>query len=333
MFDKYQNLLLQVNNIDLAFIYENQEHIFYHLLGYFPHVGKMYYSPFREDRHPGCRYIYDKGILYLIENTRFKSKLRWSCIDCLIELNNLTYKQALNYANKLLLKTFKPRSTTKRVYIPKMNLRPDIRFKWVKWDDNNNYFSKFGVSSDYMNKQPYYCTTEYWCSTRTDSILRKNRFGNKYCIAYLFKSGNVKLYFPDEEFRFYSNCKNSDLFGTHRTYDDKSAILITKSAKDELVFNYHTGMPTIALQQETLSRYEHMKESMKDVLAFIKDYKQIYIWFDADRTGITESKKLCLFLSNQGFICKNIIHDEKLGNDIAQLQLNNNLIKVWQSKK
>ncbi len=74
----------------------SQEQLFFKHLGIYPVIGKFFYSPFRKDKSPGCRFIWHSGFLYFVDNARFNNKLYWSIIDVIRYYNNCSFKEALH---------------------------------------------------------------------------------------------------------------------------------------------------------------------------------------------------------------------------------------------
>lgn len=254
----------------------NQEDLFVKYTGIYPELNKLYYSIFRQDRKPGCRFKWHSGILYFVENVGYRGKLYFNIVDTLSILQNIDIKTAMNRIVS---------GNTGSLVWEKDNInksviqKPDIRFKYKKWD-NNNYFN---ISPFNLHNENVYHVTDYWIKKNNDFEYNSIHNPRKtLTIAYYFPdTNNVKLYFPEKsEFRWYSNCGN-DIFGKDKLdfylERDPRLIIITKSQKDRLLLDYHYGYNAIAPQNEGVD-FGH-------IIANIKRFNNQLILFDNDRTG------------------------------------------------
>jgi len=263
----------------------SQEDLFLKYLGIYPDLNKNYYSPFRHDRSPGCRFKWYNGLLYFVENTMFNKKLYWSIFDIIQYFNGCSFKESLY----IISNDFDIKRQTE--FVSRKNTitkRPDIRFTFKKWNDNN----LFNLPGGILEKELVYLVDDYWISKEDE--YKKNYIHNPKkttTIAYYFpKSNHVKLYFPEQfDYRWYSNCDIHDVFGMdmvdyYSSIDDN--LIITKSQKDRLTLNYHLGYQSIALQNEGSYLPEDFINYLKSI------FSKIYLLFDNDVSGIESSKKI-----------------------------------------
>ena len=260
----------------------SQEQVFYEYLGIYPDLGKLYLSPFRTDRKPGCRFKWHSGILYFVENSMFQNKLYWSCIDVVMYIKHCGFQEALDI---LYLKT---RSS---VSIQKASTNlfvPEIRFEKNQWTEPN----LFMLSGDILERELVFSVKNYWIKTKAGWLKNSLHDPSKtICVAYYFPDTNhVKLYFPDKiENKWYSNCSVQDIFGYskidyYKTYSD--TLWITKSAKDRLMLDYFMSIPSIALQNEGC----HIPDPILEELKF--KFKHLMFLYDNDLSGINQAQKL-----------------------------------------
>lgn len=248
---------------------EHQEDIFYKIMGQMPEVGpKRYLSPFRpDDKKPGCRVKYHNGILYLIDNATYRGKLAFNM------------KELLDICQP----NFKPKSRRRRKLIKENELEIDIRFTSKPF--KGGMLKEFHLSDDILNNDPEtFLVRDYWCTTKEDPLLVKNRFHNPHltpCIAYKFGK-HTKLYFLHQKsLRWYSNCVDEVFNRCYVDSYDKSHILVTKSKKDALVQKFVLGYQSIGKQQE-----------FGPLGMDISDYKYRYVIYDSDPTGLEQGAKL-----------------------------------------
>ena len=266
-------------------LYINQEQLFLHYLGILPNSSGRFFSPFRTDKNPGCRFSWHSGFLYLVENAAYKGKIYWNIFDCLKEKYNISFYEAL----RMICEDFpinKPENV-KTTSIKKKD-RPVIRFSYKDWPDDN----LFMLSNDILQKENVFLVDNYWILTK--DIIRKNPIHNPEettVIAYYFpESNHVKLYFPEkEDARWYSNCDINDIFGKDKInyYAEKyNYLIITKSQKDRLTLDYHFNIPSIGLQNEGCFIPEEIVTLLKS------KFEEIYILFDNDDTGEVMKEKM-----------------------------------------
>lgn len=323
--NRFQNYeeVLNYKSLTLSEVFQNQELIFLEFLGTLPDETIRLKSPFREDNNPGCRFIYYDSLWWFIDNATYNNKLYFNCLDLVMNLYNVDFKEAI----KIISKKVKIVPEYSRIIETKNKYKIDIRFTYQEWGDDNYFTSKYNIDKNYLKLQPYYNIFNYWVSTKTDPELVLNRFGiPKYKIAYHFKESNhTKLYFPESDYKWYSNCNEDDIFGYHRMgeylFSEDRSIYITSSGKDELCLNYYTDAHSLGVQGETI-------KSLPDyLLRNLRFFDSIYIWLDADPTGIKGTNYLVSYLKRiyPTKYIKGIYHNLRLGKDIADISLNHNL--------
>lgn len=291
-----------------------QEQIFQLAFNITPEIGKYYYSPFRDDKTPKCRFEYSGEYLYFIDNARYNGKLRFNCFQAVQIMHHLsTLQGALNFIANNINTTIEP-IHQKQV---RNNFKKNdiiIRCTHVPFTENN-YFSQFGLTPKQLNADPeVYNVENYWCTTSKDSNLMYNRFG-KGEIAYHFRdTGETKLYFPSKNIiRWYSNCGIKNIFNwCYINEFFKDFIIITKSKKDAMILWLIYGFPAIGVQNEGC----HIPD---DKLKVIKTFNQQFLLFDNDAPGQEAAKEI----SNR-YQFENIKFADHLPKDVGEVQLLNN---------
>jgi hypothetical protein len=267
----------KIKSIDLKEI--DQFDAFRKIIGYTPVLGEYYLSILRtDDKTPGCRYELYKGILYFVDNKGFDGKIAFHLLDVIKTL----YKTDIYGAYEMLRShNVEPKKISHNI----INKKIQIRIIPKHWTEDNIFTKRGKIPIDYLKHQPAYSVHEYWANSKKDSRLKKSLLydPNKYeTIAYHFSSNNIKLYWPtieDGKLKFYANISNDDIFGEHR-YEEYVGddLFIVKSGKDDFVVNYHLGLNSLALQSETAALTEKF-------LNMCLPFKNIYIWYDNDKTG------------------------------------------------
>lgn len=262
----------------------SQEQLFFKHLGIYPVIGKFFYSPFRKDKSPGCRFVWHSGLLYFVDNAKFNGKLYWSIFDVIKYVNGCSFKEALHII-----------ATEERIQVVREDKyisrkRPEIRFDFESWQEDNIFM----LSNEVLQKEHVYRVTDYWTTTKEGGFC-KNCFHNPkktLTIAYHFPDSNhVKLYFPEKkEDKWYSNCSIQDVFGKYKIdYYSRNTetLIITKSQKDRLFLDYHYGFASIATQNEGSYFDEDFIENIK------AKFSRIIVLYDNDETGVAASINLC----------------------------------------
>ncbi len=258
----------------------DQYSVFRELLGYTPDLTKRYISPFREDKTPGCRFIWKDDILCLVENTKYKNRLYWNIFHTFMELKNCSFVEAVRLINK---KEFSKTTITRQ---PVYKTRPEIKFTYSEFPKNNLFF----LDNEILNKENIYYVKDYWIGNQGD--WKKNGLNTKdnICIAYFFPNTNhVKLYFPySKTNKWYSNCSTEDIFGFSQLSKFGDGLIITKSQKDRITLKYLFGVKeeVIALQNEGCLIPDNIIDNLK------LRFKKISLLFDNDEEGIRQSEKL-----------------------------------------
>jgi len=273
-----------------ALIQLNQEDLFFKYTGLTVDLNKMYHSIFRNDKNPGCRFIWHSGILYFKDNATYNNKLYFTVIDTLAILKGCSFLEALH----LIIKesNVKLNYNLKRVESNKPKVQ--IRFEHIPFD-NDNYFK---IAPNILQAEHVYKVSKYWIynngSWDMNNIYNPTKVDT---YAYYFPdTNNVKLYFPNTQFKFFTNCNENDVYGGNELENyyecNPELLVITKSQKDRLLLTHKYGYNSIAPQSETSINFPY---KYMDV---INQFRKVIILFDNDDTGIKYSKLLSDKLPN-----------------------------------
>jgi len=333
MLQKYESVFNKTP-INITDVFQNQELVFYTFLGVFPSREVRTLSPFRKDNSPNCRFEFFDSLWWFVDNATYKNKLYFNCIELVMYLHDINFKEALSLINSRINIKKEPVINSNPIFDTKEKYKIKIKITYRPWNKSNYYTDNYFIKPDYLQQQPYYNIDDYWVSNKESPILIKNKFGlPKNRIAYHFLSGNIKLYFPDSDLiKWYANTNQYDLFGEHRIgeyyFNPNKELFIASSGKDEMMINYYLEGNSIGLQSETITQ---LPES---ILWKIKWFNPIYIWLDADMTGINSANKLFYYLKNI-FPTKEIYviyHNKKLGKDISDI-INLNAVNEYTAKR
>ena len=288
-------------SLDLSYLLKRyQEDIFMQYLGEYPNVNKRYTSLLRSsDTFAGCRFNYHDGILFFIDNATYNNKLAFTAFDIIKIREGLSTTQELI---DTVINTFKP-STIKYTQTIEQNI--SIFTKTIPFNDDNNILSHLHLTPEILNIDPeIHLVKAYWTNTKKDPVILKNRFHDPNLVptlAFKFPTGNTKLYFRNQEFKWWSNCHHEVFNSCYLEEFNNSHIAVTKSKLDALILWKVFGIQAIGKQQE----YGNLGIN-------ISRFKHKFVLYDNDKTGMT-----------QGGILSHTLNAEQLflpkGNDTADL--------------
>lgn len=270
-----------------------EEELFQIIFNEIPIIGKKYYSPFRNDSNPGCYFDYFCNQLRFIDwaNSDTYKGIKLQNINC-FEAIQIYFKlddlqSTLDFIYNNLINTNHSCSYSNHVvinhkYIDKVSTKINLEYRKFQKRDVI-YWSKYGISLNNLILDNVFPVNRY-ILTKTDSQIYRP---NTLCYSLgLFQNNKHKLYFPlIKNFRFLTNCTQNDIGMIDNMDKESNYIVISKSYKDYRVLkNYNIN--SIWFQNEVTIPSE-------DILKYICSlYSKIYIFFDNDATGITNSIKL-----------------------------------------
>jgi 5S rRNA maturation endonuclease (ribonuclease M5) len=288
MFKSSQSL--EYIDAQTALIQLDQEQLFFKYTGLTVDLNKMYHSLFRNDKNPGCRFIWHSGILYFKDNATYNNKLYFNVIDTLSILKGCSFQQALH----LIIKNSNVKIDLNIQKAISFKDKVQIKFSYTEFD-KENYFK---LSPEILKAENVYKVSRYWIYNNNtwdmNNIYNPNKIDT---YAYHFpNSNNVKLYFPNTSFRFFTNCDENDVYGgdeLENYYEcNPELLIITKSQKDRLLLTHMYGYNAIAPQSETNVNIPI------NYLNVINKFHKVIILFDNDDTGIKYSSILSEKLPN-----------------------------------
>ena len=258
-----------VGGLSINRIIEGQGSVFAHYLGSFPNEYERYYSPFRQDSNPGCRFQYDEGIWWFVDNATYKNRLRFNCIHFVQYMFEVGYQEAVNKISEEVVfsNTIFPEP---KIFIPSIKVK-------LQAMPVTNYFSKGDLPNEYLRKQKVGSVKYYYSNTRKYNFLKLNAYGaplfkDTYCYIV---NGKIELYFPGADIKFIKETTGSDYYGDNT---NKDYVIITEGNKDRMMIDYHYNLNTIGLQNVY---------SLPDL-----SNKIIIILLDPDDAGIQGSLRL-----------------------------------------
>lgn len=146
------------------------------------------------------------------------------------------------------------------------------------WDDTNlGYWLKHGVTEEILDK---------FNVLPIKGFKLDGEVFSKSGYVYTYKSGAVKLYFPNGRPKALSTASVNEPY-PYWALNQNDHLIITSSVKDAMVL-YSVGYNSICFGSETVSL-----ERLQSVLSIIqRRFKKVYVLFDIDATGLKHSTKI-----------------------------------------
>lgn len=297
---KLQKELGYLNKEDIL-KYVTEGEIFSLVFGYVPQEGDVVTSPLRQDNNPDCTFSYSiYGNLNFVDfgsqvKDRGRTIIRLDCFRMVQEYFGLkNFYETMVFVKERLIegKELEEIEIEKREKVERKkveiftNLRPYIIEDKMYWQD------RFGITRDNLINDKVFPVSEYKLTNTKKGDLHFRARSITYCFSE-FKSGNKKLYIPNEKGnkRFITNCNMEDIGGVGEMSYENESLVITKSYKDCRVLK-NQGLNAIWLQSESVL------PDLKVLLPLCSRFKKIFIFFDNDETGIRMSQELQGILSS-----------------------------------
>jgi hypothetical protein len=285
-------------------------------------------NPFREDKTPGCKFLYLEDTLLFSDFTGFFDKTCITCFEALeykiIEVDKKKFKNINDICLNLIKNKTKYRKRFKNIglnlntssnnskgIISKTSSKHDIdlRIVYKYFKDSNNYFKQFDISIKTLKDENIYLVKEYYINSSYDKNLVVNRYHNPktlLTIGYVFPNGHIKLYMPYADkninIKFLGTSTCNDVYNIDKL-DVSRPLLITKSIKDALVIKYHYYDNVVSLNSE---KCLYLNIS---IVNYFSLFPKVYVLFDNDDTGIKMSQKICS-LYNYTFISPELLEKD-----------------------
>lgn len=323
------------------------------LIQYCIDTGELILSPIRDDNHPTVGFKYDnRGRLKMKD---FAGYFWGDCFDIVALIMSAIYNREFNVSDKKDFITILRHITIrfKNVFYGQekdINLsneisysldilkrrKPNIELVVREWNVYDNiYWSKLGVSIQYLNTHFIYAVEQYYINRKFNPQPKYFYNVDDPCYGYLLgkdkASGiyNMKLYFPQRQHgytRFITNCNH--LEGIYNLeLNNYDIIIITKSTKDRLCIGANV-MAMMSLYRETANinigviniphetyklrtiEYDWLKSKLKE------DTGKLCSLMDNDRVGKIEAN----YLKNHFDIIPLMINKRYNAKDFAELR-------------
>lgn len=260
----------------------SEENIFEFYLGFKVVLGKKYKNPFREDKKEGCFFCFiPNGKLIFID----WSYRRYDIFDIVKHKYNVSFsKSMLIIQNDFnISKNDVEKDYYKKDYKEKITINSSYKIKIKKRNFNKQELSYwnlnlFNFTTEYLESFKIYCADCYFEYKENDLINFKDDLRFHFC--YYSETKKIQLYIPFHkkgqrkfinDSKLIYNCFNS-------LNKNESYVVITKSRKD-----------CFYMQQFGINCFYILNEKIIlpiEIIEYLnKDYRQVFTFFDNDRTG------------------------------------------------
>jgi len=261
----------------------NSHDIFRFYFGEFTE-GLKYKSPIRfpEESDPSFQITHWNGE-YVYRDFALDNKPR-DGIVFVMKSENLSYYEAISRIYFDLKDTSSAQIEAKEVGTPKDSF---VKFckKLAPWE--LEYWGKAHITADILEKFRVYSCRELWFDNK---LLTKTCKRNPLYVYY-FENQIWKAYCPthfDQTKKFFSQNIDGHLQGYDLLPEKDEVLFITKSYKDVMVFHV-LGYAAIAPHTESIILAPWEMDELKE------RFDHIYVVYDNDTTGITQSKEFTEF--------------------------------------
>lgn len=256
--------------------------IFESVLGVVVSFTAHYYSPFRDDKKPGCYFkVSSNNRLYFVDN----NGKNYNATFIISEKLGLDFFETAMYIDKHFINKTTRKYKKKALVLPS-KIPTKTFFKERVWDSQDELFWRF-VNNNIRNT--------------IIAISEFNSYGKTYSgIGYAlpFNENSFKLYFPEElndttsstYRKWIGDNITSDNYWSFTGSDNLDECIITKSFKDAAAIFSICDINTYAFSSE------NTLPSNDILIEILSGYKKVIIVYDNDSTGINNGIKLKLLI-------------------------------------
>jgi hypothetical protein len=240
-------------------------------------MGKLYSSPFREDKVPSCSFFLTyKGKIIFRD---FGRGISYSAIDFVKERLKTDFASAVKQVLKdraEIEKLSPPAKAKERDF--SINIVGDTLGKYL------DYWKKYGISKETLVRYGVRAAS----SVYKDDTLFAKASGGSPIFVYTFPSARVRIYRPfSRTKKWYGNANENDIGGLVQLPPRGSILFITSSIKDVMVIR-ECGFSAICPSSENTNP-EFLRPLRTELR---RRFRYIVILYDNDEAGRGFSSKL-----------------------------------------
>lgn len=267
-----------------------EEEIFSYIFNENIDLHKKYVAPYRQDNNAGCFFSFYNDKLQFVD---FGDKeTHKNCFDLFRRTYNLSYRETLERINSIFKLGLGGNSDEiKEVkYTPKIentispNVKKETKILCYLRDYNLEdlkFWGSYGISKEQLISDKVYPVIAFKSEKNGEPYIINN-LKQSYVFSD-FEGNRLKIYSPYSNYKWVTNCNQNDIGEINKLPKKGNRLIITKSYKDCRVLR-NMGLNSIWLQNE---RVVPRDDTLKDLC---KRFKDIYVFFDNDSTGLSHTK-------------------------------------------
>lgn len=281
-------------NVDWLLNKISEETIFTYYFGKEIKLGTAYNSAFDKDRNPSIWFFRNaKGKLLYFDS---RSGQKYDCFGFVKKLYNCNFREALEkIAQDFGLLSGEPMKMDKFLYKQSLELENKtkksslVQFSAKPWTSEAlKFWNQYEITKSELEADNIYLVDKLYINH--SQIYNNSSFRFAYLEEWIDDENNlqkgVKIYSPfDKGMKWVSSIPLHVPFGLKDLKPSVDTLWITKSKKDRLILKKFFP-DVIATQNESESAM-----SQKTINFALNNYSKRIINFDADPTGVTNSKK------------------------------------------
>lgn len=267
--------MLKAKNYDISL--PSDDLVFSYYLGEKLVMGRMYQSPFRDDRNPSCSFFMSHNGKILFRD--FGIGKTYSAIDFVKDKFKCDYITALKTISNDKEKINSLQSPEKRLEKDfTIGVVGDLLSKYL------DYWKEYGIERETLDRYGVKAASSIY---RNDELYAKATYQSPIFV-YTFPSRRVRIYRPRSRTKkWYGNANELDIGGLVQLNSKGTILFITSSIKDVMVIR-QMGFNAICPSSESTD-----PKFLRPILGDLRSrFKYIIILYDSDDAGRNYSSRL-----------------------------------------
>lgn len=304
----------------------SEETIFRKYINHDFKLNKLFCSEIRKDHHPTVNiFKYKNKILY----KDFGTGETYDCVSYVQTKYNCNFKEAIDIiVNDFHLTELNIPITKEAIISNKKNIDSIQKKNYIfghiesKWTDENLwYWEQYGINEQILKFYNVLPLKEYYkVNLITNRIYRYKSIKEEPIFAFPINN-NIKYYNPLTSLpilKWKSNINSKDIFGYDQSFLlTKGIVGIVAGNKDTLTMYANLQIPCISMSSEAVLPQKELIDY------YNKKSIKLFVLYDNDKTGITQSTKIADMYNIKVIFLNNILHysifDHKNNNGIKDI--------------
>ena len=253
-------------------------------------LDQKYLAPYRDDNNAGCFFSFYNDTLYFVDFANEQTHL--SCFDLFMKVYKCDYNEALKKINSIFnLGLEYEKGNKEPIFEVKQNKdtfihkeKENTKFQCYLREYNNIdliFWKSYGITKEQLISDKVYPIIAFK-SVKNGKLYIVNNLKQSYVFSD-FNNNKLKIYSPHSKYKWITNLTQDDVGNINNLPKSGDTLIITKSYKDCRVLR-NLGYESIWFQNERVI------PSNKILIDLLQRFKNIYIFFDNDSTGLSHTK-------------------------------------------